>query len=78
MVAAMFFNSETLDTPLGMDISTTRFRSGKIAETPNELSDFENARCFEVGFTDYVAPCWPPVSRCTRITLQASQLYELY
>ena len=35
-------NIETLDMPLGMNISTFIFLPGKITEVPNECSNFEN------------------------------------
>ena len=77
MAAAIFLNIETLDVPLGMNISTYPCPSGKIAETRNELSNSEQFRFSGAKGPDFGRPSWTPIPPCTRITLQASLLYEL-
>ena len=41
--------------PFGMAIPIINFLSGKIAETPNECSDFKNSMIFGGIFTDHMA-----------------------
>ena len=77
LAAAIFLNIETLDVPLGINISTHPCPSGKIAETRNECSNSEQFRFFGAKGRDFGRSNWTPISPCTRITLQASLLYEL-